>query len=242
MGQPSTSHCAATVSLLGQRVDLHVSGAVFIADLDTLIVADLHFEKGSSFARRGQLLPPFDTAATLSALEQVIWLYGPQRVISLGDAFHDREAEQRLSPADAERLEALCTAHDWNWVTGNHDPRPPLRFSGKAHRVMELGGLVLVHEPGDHQDWSLAGHLHPCAVVEGKGCRVRRPCYISDAARMVLPAFGAYTGGLNVLDEAFAPHFSDPSFHVAGQHRTYQVPSGSLRPDPTDRHALRNSR
>ncbi len=166
-----------------------------------LVVSDLHLEKGSSYAARGQMLPPYDTGATLAVVERLVAQLMPQTIISLGDSFHDRAAELRLPEPYAERIRALTAAHDWIWVEGNHDPDPPAHLGGRAEKTVRLGPLVFRHEP-EGEAGEVAGHLHPVAKVKGRGRNVRRRCFASDGARLVMPAMGAFTGGLNVLDDA----------------------------------------
>lgn len=209
------------------------SGALWWREEETLIVADLHFEKGSAFAERGVLLPPYDTRATLSRLAAIIRQFEPRRVISLGDAFHDRSAEGRMDEADAAALEALMARRHWVWVLGNHDPAPPKQFAGEVVAAKRIGRLVFRHEPtAGESPGELAGHLHPCARVVSDGRTLRRRCFASDGMRMVLPAFGAYAGGLNVLDEAFAPLFGPVTAWVMGRSAVYPVGAARLAPDP----------
>lgn len=221
-----------TLDLAGTPVILDCSGAMWLPEESVLVVSDLHFEKGSHYARKGQFLPPYDTRATLDALERLVRLCRPRRIVSLGDAFHDTGAEARMDESDAKRLETLCSVAEWHWVLGNHDPLPPARFRGVAEEVIELAGLTFSHEPGDHDGWQVAGHLHPCAVAQKNGRGVRRPAFITDGEHLVMPAFGAFTGGLNVLDEAFAKVFPEGfQAHLCGQSRVYAVPRASLRSD-----------
>lgn len=220
------------VKLRGVEVVLDKSGALYVPSQRLLVVSDLHFEKGSSYARGGQFLPPYDTRATLRSLADVVGRRRPSTIISLGDTFHDLGAEGRMDPADIEVLKALCEASQWIFVLGNHDPAPPAMFKGEAMVTAIRAGLTFTHEPEETDDWNVAGHLHPCAAVAGSGRRVRRRCFIYDKERLVMPAFGAYTGGLNVLDNAFAPLF-DRSVNVSicGDERPYRVPIAALLPD-----------
>ncbi|MEL6285863.1 MAG: ligase-associated DNA damage response endonuclease PdeM, partial [Pseudomonadota bacterium] len=148
------------IHLAGQWVFPLAQGALWWPDQQVLVVSDLHLEKGSSYARRGQMLPPYDTGATLSVVETLCAQLRPGRVISLGDSFHDRGAEVRLSEADTARIQALTGAHDWVWVEGNHDPDPPQHLGGRATKTLEIGGLVFRHEPTGERG-EVAGHLHP---------------------------------------------------------------------------------
>ncbi|MEM9495847.1 MAG: ligase-associated DNA damage response endonuclease PdeM [Pseudomonadota bacterium] len=210
-------------------------GALYWPREHTLIVADLHFEKGSSFAPKGVLLPPYDTRTTLMRLRALMRRYCPLRVISLGDAFHDGDAEMRIDPADAEFLTDLMSETEWIWVLGNHDPEPPARFAAQTHNEMKLGPFVLCHEPQTAPaPGEIAGHLHPCARVRHEGRTLRRRCFAvcSGGERLVMPALGAYTGGLNILDEAFAPLFEAPVAWVMGEEGVYPIGAHSLAPDP----------
>ena len=196
-----------------------------------LVVSDLHFEKGSSYASRGQMLPPYDTGATLAIVERLVAQLMPKTIISLGDSFHDRAAELRLPEHYAERIRALTSAHDWIWVEGNHDPDPPDHLGGRAEKTVRLGPLVFRHEP-EGEAGEVAGHLHPVAKVKGRGRNVRRRCFASDGARLVMPALGAFTGGLNVLDDAFAKVFPEGLTAFAlGEGKVFVLSGGSLLGD-----------
>lgn len=206
---------AGVLRLNGTELRALREGALYWPEEDTLIVADLHFEKGSSFAVKGVMLPPYDTGATLQRLEHLCRALKPKRVIALGDSFHDGRAEARMAPGDAARIKALTDATDWLWIAGNHDPAPPPGFGGAVAEVWERGGLLFRHEPALRPvPGEVAGHLHPCAAVRVRGRRLRRRCFVSDGARLILPAFGAYTGGLNVLDDAFSALFGAHDFHA----------------------------
>lgn len=225
---------ARLMQLGAMEIVIDRSGGLYLPSERTLVVADLHLEKGSSFASRGTLLPPYDTRETLDRLEAVVGRYRPSRVIALGDSLHDGHAEHRLGPAERHRIARLQSGRDWLWITGNHDPEISASIGGEALDVIVLAGTVLRHapEPG-HATAEIAGHLHPAARVLLGGVGMRRPCFIGDARRMVLPAFGAFAGGLNVLDEAFAPLFPGSAFavHVLGRDGVYPVACGALGPD-----------
>jgi hypothetical protein len=185
-------------------------GALWIADAKTLVVSDLHLEKGSSFALRGQMLPPYDTHAALAKLQALIDALAPDIVVSLGDSFHDGGGPARMAERDRALLEAMIGRCDWIWVEGNHDGRAPETLGGAVREVLHIGALALRHNPTEAAvPGEIAGHLHPCARVIGRGRTVRRRCFATDGARLVMPAFGAFTGGLNVCDEAFANIFPD---------------------------------
>jgi len=223
----------AGIVVNGEALFATLDGALYWPARRTLIVSDLHFEKGSAYAATGQFLPPYDTRATLRRLAGLIDRFAPHAVISLGDAFHDAGAETRMDRADAALLGEMTEAARWIWVLGNHDPAPPRRFAGAAVDRLQMGALSFVHEPaGGAAAGEIAGHLHPCARVAAGQRSIRRRCFASDGARLVMPAFGAYAGGLNVLDPAFAPLFEDFSVFVLGGRGVYPFGRDRLRPDP----------
>jgi DNA ligase-associated metallophosphoesterase len=208
---------APPVALVGANAEMRIAGtlvaalpegALWIEAARTLIVSDLHLEKGSSFARGGQMLPPYDTRACLLRLTALIDALTPERVVSLGDSFHDVGGPARMEATDRAALEALTARCAWVWVLGNHDPEIPSALGGVMMRELMIETLVLRHEPREADaPGEIAGHLHPCARVSGRGRSVRRRCFAADGNRMVMPAFGAYTGGLNLRDEAFSKIF-----------------------------------
>lgn len=219
--------------LAGAAVVLRASGAMWVEDAGALIVADLHLEKGSAYATRGQLLPPYDTRETLRRLEAEVAATAPKLLVFLGDSFHDRRSEGRLAPDDAERLRALAAGRTLVWVVGNHDADGPQALPGEVADELELDGLKLRHEPqAGAQPGELAGHLHPCAKVAAGGGTVRRRCFVTDGERAILPAFGAYAGGLNVRDPAFTGMFvRTPIAAALGAGRLHAVGWKSLRGD-----------
>lgn len=217
--------------LAGEMLTPLAEGALWWAARRVLVVSDLHLEKGSNYAAAGQMLPPYDTGATLARVERLAATLQPELILSLGDSFHDRRAEQRLPKVYVARIKALTSAHDWVWIEGNHDPDPPAHLGGRAAKVLRLGGLVFRHEP-EGEAGEVAGHLHPVAKVAGRGRSVRRRCFASDGARLVMPAMGAFAGGLNILDTAFARVFPEGCMAFAtGEARVYCVPQKHLLPD-----------
>ena len=209
----------------GERLLLDCAGAAFWAEERTLILADIHFEKGSSLARSGALLPPYDTRTTLRRLTALMDSYVPIRVIALGDSFHDAEAADRLDQEERTLLAALVARTDRIWIEGNHDPHPPRWLGGSVTGELAIGGLVFRHEPSViRQNGEIAGHLHPCATVTRHGRSLRRRCFASDEIRLVMPAFGAYAGGLDVGDVAIAGLFADAfAAYMLGGRRVYAV-------------------
>ncbi len=215
---------AATVTIAGVTLIADLSGAFFWESERLLVVSDLHLEKGSSFAARGVLLPPYDTVATLSRLSAVIARHDPRTVIALGDSFHDRKAHERLSVGDREAIAALQARRDWIWIAGNHDPVLPRDVGGVVASEVAVGSVTFRHEPTGAAG-EIAGHLHPKARVTTRGRSVERRCFASDGMRAVMPAFGAYTGGLSIRDEAFARIFQTTGFmaHVLGDVRMHAI-------------------
>ena len=197
--------------LNGTAVTLRPSGALWIEAARMLVVADLHLEKGSAYAMRGQMLPPYDTRETLRRLQAEVMATLPDAVVLLGDTFHDRKSEDRLARDDAQTLRSLAGATRLIWVIGNHDADGPRALPGDVADELSVAGLTLRHEPfGGPQIGEVAGHLHPCARVVASRGSVRRRCFVTDGARMIVPAFGAYAGGLSIRDEAFSGLFARP--------------------------------
>jgi hypothetical protein len=222
------------VSISGRAFRADYSGALYWPGESALIVADLHLEKGSALAARGTMLPPYDTRATLEKLALAIDRYDPTTVIALGDSFHDSHGPSRLLPEDRETLRMIQEGREWIWVTGNHDPDIPRRLGGNVLGELIVSGLSLRHAPRSGRiGHEIAGHLHPAAKVSIHGCVIRRPCFVGNGLRLVLPAFGTYAGGLNVLDDAFAPLFGNDGMSVwmLGQEGLYPVASRLLKED-----------
>jgi DNA ligase-associated metallophosphoesterase len=221
------------LEVAGQAVLCRPSGALWIAAERALVVADLHLEKASYFASRGQMLPPYDTAETLRRLAGEIAALAPALVVFLGDSFHDREGEARLAAADIAALRAVAEGRMLVWITGNHDPDAPRALPGDAAATLPIGPLRLVHEPeAAAAPGEIAGHLHPCARVAARGASVRRRCFVTDGTRLILPAFGALAGGLNIRDGAFRALLRPrPLAGVLGANRVHAVGWSALRDD-----------
>jgi DNA ligase-associated metallophosphoesterase len=215
------------VEVAGVTLAIDPAGALWWPDEGLLAVADLHLEKGSSLARRGVLLPPYDTATTLARLAVLIDTYAPALVLALGDSFHDRDGADRLTPADRAALTALQRGRQWIWITGNHDPVPVRDVGGECASALAIGELTWRHEPARvRAAGEIAGHLHPVARIRTGERAIRRRCFVGDGTRLVMPAFGAYAGGLNVRDAAFAALFAAGfTAHVLGRERIYGFPA-----------------
>ena len=234
-GTPLARERADDVLILaGVTLAADPAGAIYWPDEKLLVVADLHLEKGSAFAARGVLLPPYDTATTLARLARLIERYAPHLVVALGDNFHDGGGPARMSETSRVALAALQRGRDWLWLAGNHDPHPAENIGGRFADVLTLGALSFRHEPAPRQsDGEVAGHLHPVARVSRRGRAVSRRCFASDGKRLVMPAFGVYAGGLNVRDRAIVSLFGTLSFtaHMLGEGRLYAVPAARCLSD-----------
>jgi DNA ligase-associated metallophosphoesterase len=222
------------ISICGKSFIADQSGALYWPAEQALIVADLHLEKGSAHASRGIMLPPYDTRQTLLRLAQAIDRYDAETVIALGDSLHDGDAAGRISSDDLDILRIMQEDRRWIWLTGNHDPSIDSVFGGDTMEELELGSIVLRHRPRQGRvTHEIAGHMHPAARISIYGTALRRRCFVSNGRRLVLPAFGTFTGGLNVLDEAFEPLFSNDglSVWVLGDEGLYPIAARLLRPD-----------
>jgi uncharacterized protein len=232
--QRARGRAAHEIAVAGTTLVADPAGALYWPDERLLAVADLHLEKGSAFAARGVLLPPYDTTATLARLARLIEHYSPALVVALGDSFHDGGGPARMPEVSRTALAVLQRGRDWLWLAGNHDPDPPHGVGGRVAAELAIGPLTFRHEPSPHAaDGEIAGHLHPSARVAQRGRGVARRCFAADSKRMVMPAFGAYTGGLNIRDRAFVALFGALSFtaHLLGAGRLYAIPAARCMAD-----------
>ena len=194
-------------SFAGEEWLLSTDRALFRPRDSALLVADLHLEKSSFYARHGQMLPPYDSRATLERVALAIRQTGARRVFCLGDNFHDDDGPARLEPHAAGMLAALTRAVEWVWITGNHDAKAEAVANGHGLGALvdeiEIGGIVLRHRArhGELRP-ELSGHWHPKLTVVQRGRRIARACAVVSETRMVLPAFGTLTGGMNASDPA----------------------------------------
>lgn len=218
---------AGAMRLCGEDVLLDVTGALWWPREHTLVVSDLHLEKGASLAARGgAMIPPYDTLATLTTLAEVLARYAPRRVVALGDSFHDENASARLPQFLREQVRSMTAARQWIWIAGNHDPRPPADLGGEFADEVSLHALRFRHEPAAGSvHGEVAGHLHPAARVSVRGRSLRRKCAVCDGSRLILPALGAYTGGLNLTEPAFAGLFDPDSVnaYLLGARCVYRI-------------------
>jgi uncharacterized protein len=182
----------------GQSWQALPEGALYWCEQQALIVADLHLEKASAFATRGQMLPPYDSLATLAALEAAFARSGAREIWCLGDSLHDNDAAERMTDDVTNRLAALMSRCHWVWITGNHDPNPSPRLGGECCEEAEIDGILLRHEArtGEHRH-ELSGHFHPKWRLSVRGRSVSRRCFVMGSRKLILPSFGAFTGGLD---------------------------------------------
>jgi DNA ligase-associated metallophosphoesterase len=228
-----TPRPAEAIEIEGEPALCDASGALYFPRLDLLAVSDLHLEKGAAFARRRQFIPPYDTATTLARLAAVVAAYDPKIVVSLGDSFHDGVGAALMPDVFRIQLSALLKGRDWFWIAGNHDPDAPEGVGGESVQEIAAGPLVFRHEPSrGAAAGEIAGHLHPGARLVARGRSVRRRCFAGDGRRMIMPAFGAYTGMLNVLDRAYAGLFDPDGLFACmlGTRRVYRVAGSVLKP------------
>jgi len=185
-------------SFAGETFEATAGGALFWPSQKALLVADLHLEKASWFARLGQFLPPYDSHATLTALAGEVERTAAKRLFCLGDSFHDRFGCERL-PADARALLTdLTSALDWTWIVGNHDPGFADHCGGRIADEVEIAGIVLRHEAvREEVRPEISGHFHPKLRLRLKGRQVSRRCFVKSATKIIMPAFGSLTGGLD---------------------------------------------
>lgn len=185
-------------SFAGETFSATAEGALFWPSQQALLVADLHLEKASWFARLGQFLPPYDSHATLTALAAEVERTGATRLYCLGDSFHDRFGCDRLPASARDLLTDLTSRLDWTWIVGNHDPSFADHCGGRIEDEVEIGGIILRHEAvRDENRPEISGHFHPKLRLHVKGRRVSRRCFVSSPTKIIMPAFGSLTGGLD---------------------------------------------
>jgi DNA ligase-associated metallophosphoesterase len=194
---------APSFEFAGQHWCALRQGALFWHDRAALIVADLHFEKASAYAARGQMLPPYDSRATLDALDALIAATAPREIWCLGDSFHDMGATDRMDDATRARIRTLTSARRWTWITGNHDPGPAPELGGETSEEAQVDGVILRHEArGSEMAPEISGHFHPKWRLSLRGRLISRRCFVLGARKLIIPAFGALTGGLDVAAPA----------------------------------------
>lgn len=209
----------------GHDFILHPSGVLFWPEESLLIVADLHLEKSSHFAGRGYFLPPYDSLETLRRLQEAIKDVSARQILILGDCFHDGGGFSRL-PEDARTLFDDLRAHDPVWINGNHDGDfVPEGMEG--HDVYERRGIAFRHEATTENGFEISGHFHPKAEIRHKGAIISRPCFIENGRKMILPSFGAYTGGLPVTHPSIVKVMGENTrLYIKGERKIYYFQAG----------------
>jgi uncharacterized protein len=223
---------AAPIHLAGERLMLDPAGILFWPAGHLLAVGDLHLEKGSHFAAAGRFLPPYDTRETLLRLQSALRRWRPARLVLLGDSFHDARGAERLAAGDAALLRHLLGGIEPVWVLGNHDPLPPDALPGQSVAEWQEGPLTFRHQasaaPGHGAE--ISGHFHPKATMPTRAGGITRPCFVADARRVILPAFGAYAGGLDAGDPAIATLFPRGArLFLLGRERLFSMPAAPAR-------------
>lgn len=224
-----------TILFAGQSMRLDASGILFWPEHQIAVVADLHLEKATYFARHGQLLPPQESYHTLFKLQNVLSRVSCRSLILLGDSFHDANGFARLNAPARHLWDQLRARYTVTFVRGNHDGAVvPPHCHGRDY--LEWAGIHFRHQARLEAVAEISGHYHPKACLRLHGSRITRPCFIVDTKRMILPAFGSLTGGMDVRSEAISNLFASESVvHLLGEHTIYSVPlnklAGSKRPE-----------
>lgn len=210
----------------GQTFDLHCSGALYWRAQNMLVLSDLHVEKGSRIALKRYFVPPYDTAETLQRLETVIAHFAPERILLLGDVFQDARAYGRMGSADRAQFDRLLGQSKVIWIEGNHD------IGAGGHNFVQShvqDNIWFRHMATDGSDFEISGHYHPAATIRHKGQKVRAPCFVVNERQLLMPAFGAYTGGLDVTDKAMKPFVTPQTkLYLLGPSRVYEAPLEKL--------------
>lgn len=204
---------------------LEPSGLLLWPAQKIAIVSDLHLEKGSFFAAKGQLLPPHDSEQTLKKLYKALEFSGVQKVVFLGDSFHDNAGYARLNNKTRQVFEHILQTYQSIWIKGNHDDQ----FFPKnidVYDELKIDQIMFRHEAdANSTDFEISGHYHPKASVKLSGRKINKPCFVQSDQRVIMPAYGAYTGGLNIDDEVFLPFLSESyTIHLLGKNNIYSVP------------------
>ena len=220
------------ITIKGQQFFCDHQGALYWPKEECLIVSDLHLEKGAAMAARGVFSPPYDTSATLARLENCIAHWQPRSVICLGDSFHKNDSADDLLEQHRTQIRLLTQRYNWIWVTGNHDPDAPACLGGESADDVNIGQITFRHEQlASGFSGEISGHLHPAAKLLRRGKQLRRRCFASDGERLIMPAFGAFTGGLDLSNSAFEGMFDQNKLHIwmLGRVRVYEISASSTR-------------
>ncbi len=214
------------ISFNGELLLCDHLGALYWPAQNCLIVSDLHLEKGAAMAVRGFMIPPYDSNTTFARLEECLSRWKPEAVICLGDSFHREDSADNLERQLHDKITGLTHAYQWVWITGNHDPEIPGHLGGRSVDEIHVGPVVFRHEQRElGRAGEISGHLHPAASISRHGKIIRRRCFVSDGKRLIMPAFGAYTGGLDLKHEAFAKLLNNSKLQIwmLGAERVYEI-------------------
>ena len=226
-----TAGTCLEIAIGGEHILLDPGGVLVFPDRRVLLVSDLHLEKGASFARRGVFLPPYDTEATLSRLGALVAKHDPAMIVSLGDSFHDARASGLARAETVAAIADLARGRDLVWVTGNHDPEPHGTLPGTSVDMLAIGAITLRHiaDPACKAP-EISGHYHPAAILAARGKAIRRACFASDSVRLMMPAFGVFTGGMNIRERDVIRHFrrADLVAYMLGTGRVYPIAGRDL--------------
>lgn len=200
-------------------------GALWFPEAKALCVSDLHLGKSDRIARRsGRLLPPFEVRATLDRFTKLIDDHAPQTVICLGDSFDDLDAANSLTPNERDDILRLQAWRDWIWIEGNHDPGP-VDFGGQHRKEFQLESVKFRHIAVDNETGEISGHYHPkCRLSQG----APRPSFLIDKDRIIMPAFGTYTGGLRASDPALKSLMQEDAIAVLTGRKALPVPLSAV--------------
>lgn len=217
---------AGLVEFAGNKLILDASGALIWPAKNLLVVSDLHFEKGSFLGSFANPIPHYDSRKTLQNLTEVIEQYAPQHVLCLGDSFHDHNAWNRLPGEEQQKIISLVSSQPrWTWILGNHDPALPIELPGVKATELSAGDCLFLHEPADSHHAQIFGHFHPKMTKTVARQRMTGRCFMYDQKKMVMPSFGAYTGGLPIDDDALSSLFNHKtaSKHLIYNNKLYPV-------------------
>ena len=190
-----------SIKFAGHEFRPHPCGSLYWPAEDILIISDLHLEKGSSFVKRGLFLPPYDTTETLEKLQAICEKVQPRTLLFLGDVFHDHKALERMQETDRRILESLISHYKMVWIEGNHDPATAPQGIDVL-QDFKIQNIIFRHIAGEDEGFEMSGHYHPCIKFSHKGQKVRRPCFLVSERKLIMPSFGAFTGGLDIHEEA----------------------------------------
>ena len=211
------------------ELELHPSGVLLWSAQKLLVVSDLHLEKSSYYVRRGFFLPPYESHTDLKKLHEILRRTGMERILILGDCFHDNQGYGRLRLQDHALFDALMQ-YEPIWIKGNHDSEF-LHPDMTAHESYKIGNLIFRHEAEQGAQGEISGHFHPKATIGYKGGLITRPCFLSDQRRIILPSFGSYTGGLDIQHPAIAKNFPGPfNIFLSGGNKIYAFKADGILP------------